>query len=140
MVALLLTAMVVAAVFPVTISTRMNLGRISRRKQAVLYAQNLMDELKAYVTQDITLIPNQGRLRGPGAVPEWQDTCQAPCSSPCYAMEILPCVHDLSSMLPTDLRGSPYQMKLKYRVNALNEGEHNFSSVTVHVDWNEPQS
>lgn len=154
MIALLITALVVTAVFPVMLSSRTNLNRASRRRQGTVYAQNMMDQLKSYVgsvslTSDFALLPNSGHFRGPGASPAWQDACTG-CSNPnppgpsCYALEVSPavgppCTHVLDSMLPAEFRNAPYNGELRYAVSPITEGSHTLYKVDVQVQWDEPQ-
>ncbi|MBI4387388.1 MAG: type II secretion system protein [Elusimicrobia bacterium] len=154
----LLTAIVVTAVFSVTLTLQRGGGRAERQFVANQAAQKVLETLKDYVTADIgdpaqgpggnwcfpganPAAPTEGTYCGPGCL------SQLGCTSPsyCYALDTN-CDHFVrgAEFLPSNLRsGSAYDMTLKYTVEDETNPTGNpilpqRPQVNVTVTWQEP--
>ena len=159
-VSMLLTAIMVSAVFSIAISNQQGNNRVDRRTIAAQAQRHLTELLAQYVTAD----PAAAQIAGPSTnVPgaaSWRlngwplgengqvitDSCGA-----CYALA--PGVHTLTGYLPAWFAGPPYNATISYTIpangagafdssnvsyNMATLGTGNVPKVNVTVNWTEP--
>jgi prepilin-type N-terminal cleavage/methylation domain-containing protein len=129
-IATLLLAVGVAGVFSVTLSARQQGKRHAGRDKINQYGRQLQEELKSYVTYTHSDTPNlpatsRGLPRGQKKHPD--DTCGE------WALSTT-CAHDVTSMLPEDLKRAPYNAKLTYTVKM----EGLVRRVNIQMKWDDP--
>lgn len=126
LIATLLLAVGVAGVFSVTLSARVQSKRHAGRDKINQYGRRLQEELKSYVTAD------PSNLQGaPGN--SWRhpnDTCGQPALSDA-------CTHDVTSMLPAELKSAPFNAKLTYQVSTVAKTG-GLKKVEITMTWDDP--
>lgn len=125
-IATLLLAVGVAGVFSVTLTARVQSKRHAGRDKINQYGRRLGEELKSYVTADITNL--QGAPQNSWRHPN--DTCTQ------WALSET-CTHDVTSMLPLDLRSPPYNARLTYQVYAPVKAQ-DPRRVEISMTWSDP--
>ncbi len=126
-IATLLLAVGVAGVFSVTLSARQQSKRHAGRDKINQYGRQVQEELKSYVTGNIN--DTQGAPGGSWHHPS--DTCGE------WALSAN-CIHDVTSMLPADLKAAPYNAKLSYTVTVENLGSLKTRRVDIKMKWDDP--
>ena len=127
-IATLLLAVGVAGVFSVTLSARVQSKRHAGRDKINQYGRRLGEELKSYVTGADPLKIHQGLPGGEHKHPD--DTCTQ------WALSET-CNHDVTSMLPQELRSAPYNARLTYQVYApAKAGDPR--KVEISMTWSDP--
>ena len=130
LIATLLLAVGVAGVFSVTLSARQQSKRHAGRDKINQYGRKLQEELKSYVTYTADTTPNSpadpARLPG-GNKKHPNDTCGE------WALSTA-CTHDVTSMLPDELKRPPYNARLTYEVKK----EGLVRKVDIRMKWDDP--
>jgi Tfp pilus assembly protein PilV len=128
MIATLLVGIAVSAIAGAMITTSMSSPRARSQTQAAVYADDVLEELKNFVTADQN--PNS-EAPGPGnSYLLSGDACG------CYALQ--PGVHDVSSRLDATFRAT-YNASMTYTVADVNVNGQTLKTVTVRVNWRQPQ-
>lgn len=129
----LLLAITVLAVFAVILSgfSTTKYGEI--KYQANLQARQLQEELKNYVTADTSVING-----APGS-PAWHlpgDTCSG-CAggANCWALDA--CTHDVTARLPVEFRND-YNATMSYTVSVQTYSGKLLRDVRIDVNWTAP--
>lgn len=140
MVSILLTAIVVTAVMTVSLTARRGSVRTDRKLLASDSARGLLDRLANYISSSLEpgIGPNNGGWDLSG------DLCDCCGGIPgCYALE--PGTHTVTSLLPGEVIGPPYNMAMSYFVrdteDAVDAGISRADfrpQVSVSVTWDEP--
>lgn len=139
---MLLTAIMVSAVFSVALSSKKSGAKSERRLVAAQASRELSGVLKNFVTGD----PNDSIIGGPGGViwtmdgafsgpPASDDTS---CVN-CYALS--PGSHTITGFLPGWFEAAPYNATLTYFVaysQAYSVANGTVPWVNVTIDWQEP--
>lgn len=152
MVSILLTAIMVSAVFSVAVTTRAGGGKADRKLLGSQASKALTSALKGYVTQDtntpVTGIPGPNFRNAGAATWSLQDTVQTDSQGAVYALAAG--VHTISCIeadpgrncfLPLSMRAAPYNGTLTYRVSYPATGGPFLGEaprVDVSVNWDEP--
>ena len=123
LIATLLISVVVTSVFSVALTSKVSAKKTDRRAAALIYSKKAIEKVKAYITGDTSVQTIPGVVEYPA---NWHipgDACNGCSSSTCYALENIPCEHDLTSLLPLTCgenvgicQGSPVNGKLTYTV------------------------
>lgn len=121
LVAVMLVSVVVTSVFSMVLTAKIGTKKTGRRAEAMYYARQYMEMLKAYVTADTTAVgPTAGWVL-PGD----------PCG--CYALQNG--VHTMTTNLPASFTAPPVNGQLSYTVSDVPCGAFTCKSVSFNVSW-----
>lgn len=121
----------ISGVYASMLAALTSTGTNERRYQAALAARQLSDELKNYVTEDLSAVPG-----APGS-PAWHlpgDPCTGcPGGASCWALAA--CTHDATATLAPAMRDAGYRMSYEVE-NAFvpGGGPLPLQRVRIHVD------
>lgn len=125
----MLMAIGVTAVFSVALTARYRMNRNVIKSRMSQQALRLSDELRNFVTNDTSV------TAGAPGTPPWHhpnDQCGA------WALSEA-CVHDMTSMLPADLRNAPVRATLYYTVTVEPRGAGFVRKADIRMRWTEPE-
>jgi type II secretory pathway pseudopilin PulG len=131
LVATLLLGLSMSAMLGGMISLPLQSEKLESRERAALYTNQLLQELRNYVTGSPIAVAG-----APGN-PPWHmpaDTC-AGLPKNCWALE--EGLHDVSALLPGDLRAKPLRAKLKYEVTVRVIGGRELRDVRAFMEWDD---
>jgi len=127
-IATMLMAVGVTAVFSVALTARYRMNRNLLKSRMSQEARRLSDDLKNFVTYDSTIVDG-----APGSA--WRlpdDQCSQ------WALSEY-CVHDVTGRLPGDLRKAPVSASLAYSVSVEPRGHGYVRKVDIQMRWTEPE-
>ena len=134
-IATLLLAVGVAGVFSVTLSARQQDKRHAARDKINQYGRLLQEELKSYVTFEEELTNLQGAPKGSWSHPKDTSQCRQ------WALSN-GCTHDVTALLPPELKSAPFNARLTYDVfvEALGpaDNKRNVRRVEITMKWDDP--
>lgn len=129
LIAVLIIAGAVAAVFGAVLGGFAELESARMRSMAVTETENLIETLENYSTADPSM------TAGAPGDPPWHlpgDSCPGQSAS-CWALSSG--AHDVTATLPEALRVSPYSAKMTYTVSNVVVGSELSRRVTVSFEW-----
>ena len=132
--AALLLATAVAAISSMVLAFVPQTKTTKFRKDSVLLAQALNDELSNYVAENRDVVEN------PPGNPAWHlpgDACGDTCGMNCWALAA--CVHDITSWLPVRFR-TDYAATASYEVTIVNTNGAMIRNISIHLDDNSSQT
>ncbi len=136
-VSMLLSAVMISAVFSVALSSKQTSARSDRRLAAAQAAQSMMQRLKNYVTSDPASIAILGPTPRPGAASWYLNNPPSVVDSLGDVYALQPGTHIITGtatdVIPTAL--AAYGGKVTYVVAAAPNSQ---LTITVSASWNEP--
>lgn len=134
-IATMLLAIVVVGVYAALYAAAAGTRHGGLRQQGALFARQLEEELKNYVTADTAVLAG-----APGA-PPWHlpgDACGG-CSGggSCWALAE-GCTHDVTARLPAEYRDG-YGMTLRYAVTLETVAGRTLRRARIDADWTRPE-
>jgi len=125
MVGTVLVALIVSAIFALTLTTQVSSKKSGRRAKGLYYTRQAMERLKSYVTADST-------SPGLGPTASWIYPGDA---SNTYALS--PGIHDITNSLPSSFRTELPGATLVYTVSNYACGARVCQQVTFSIRWDE---
>ena len=127
----LLLSIAVSAVIGALLGTAQASSKADQREEISLFTNQLLQELKNYVTADYTPV-----VGAPGVQSGGKGTWRLP-GDPCNCWALQVGTHNASSLLPSDWK-TKYRAKMIYTVSIVRLNNLDTRRVDVQVDWTEP--
>lgn len=128
LISVLLIAAVVTSIFPLLLTSKLQVVKSGRRGEALNYTRQAMETLKAFTTADPSYPTGPGSAAQPWTYPG------EPCGG-CWALA--PGVHDLTQTLPAAFRASPVNGTLSYTVSDFACGSRTCKQVQFTSNWSD---
>ncbi|MFA6031068.1 MAG: type II secretion system protein [Elusimicrobiota bacterium] len=127
LISVLLIAAVVTSIFPLLLTSKLQVVKSGRRGEALNYTRQAMETLKAFTTGDSSY------PTGPGGALPWTYPGEA-CGG-CWALA--PGTHNLTPTLPASFTGAPVNGTISYTVSDFACGSRTCKQVQFSANWSD---